>query len=67
MEKVINETKQGVQDADSCNQPSIKQLRAFHANSIREITERVNQKGLSKEDILQVVCTDDGFFLLYYM
>ena len=65
MEDVLKETAQE-------NPANYKKLlRAFHASSIREVTERANQlittSGLSKEDIMQVVHTEDGFFLLYYL
>lgn len=43
-----------------------KQMIAFHASSIRELTERANILNISKDDIVQIVSVDDGFILIYY-
>ena len=43
-----------------------KRMYAFHASSVRQLTDSINEMGLQKEDIVQIISSDDGFFLLYY-
>jgi len=44
-----------------------KKMEVLHSNTLRGITDAVNSKGIQREDIVQVVSTDDGFILLYYI
>lgn len=43
-----------------------KTLHAEQAQSFRGLVDKCNALGLQKEDILQVVPSTDGFFLLYF-
>ena len=36
------------------------------ASSLRGIVDQANASGLTKEDIVQIIPTEGGFFLLYY-
>lgn len=43
-----------------------KVLDALQVSSVRELTNRVNELGIQKEDIVQILSDENGFFLLYY-
>lgn len=43
-----------------------KQLTALNADSIRSLVDSVNEIGIQKEDVLKLISTDDGYYLLYY-
>jgi hypothetical protein len=44
-----------------------KQLVTFSSRTVRGITDEVNVQGIQKEDIVQVLRTDNDFVLLYYI
>ena len=41
-------------------------MDVLQARSLRELVEKVNEKGVMKEDIVEIIREEDGFFLLYY-
>lgn len=41
-------------------------MAVLQARSLRELVERVNDNGIMKEDIVDIIGGDEGFFLLYY-
>ena len=43
-----------------------KVMDAIQAMSLRNLVSQINALGLQKEDILQVLSNEEGFFLLYY-
>jgi hypothetical protein len=43
-----------------------KKMEAVHCNTLRGLAETVNSRGIQKEDIVQVIPSNDGFVLLYY-
>ena len=43
-----------------------KQLTALNAHSIRSLVDSANEIGIQKEDVLKLMSTDDGYYLLYY-
>jgi hypothetical protein len=44
-----------------------KIMEALYSNTLRGITEEVNKRGIGKDDIVQVLPSNDGFVLLYYI
>jgi hypothetical protein len=45
---------------------SKKKMEAMYCHTLRGMTEQVNAKGIQKEDIVQVLPSNEGFVLLYY-
>jgi hypothetical protein len=43
-----------------------KKMEAVHCHTLRGRAETVNSKGIQKEDIVQILPSNDGFVLLYY-
>lgn len=43
-----------------------KKMHVLQAFSLRDIVEKANASEIQKEDIVQMLDTDSGFFLLYY-
>jgi len=43
-----------------------KVMDAIQAMSLRNLVSQINALGLQKEDVLQVLSNEEGFFLLYY-
>lgn len=43
-----------------------KKMEAIHCNTLRGLAETVNSKEIQKEDIVQILPSNDGFVLLYY-
>ena len=41
-------------------------MEVIQASSLRELVEKVNDKGVMKEDIVDFVKDEENFFLLYY-
>jgi hypothetical protein len=41
-------------------------MDCIQAHSMRDLVAQVNNKGIAKEDIVQIVTLDDTLFLLYY-
>lgn len=48
------------------NQDNKQGFNAIQARSLRELVNQANSINLTKENIVQVVAHDEGFFLLYY-
>ena len=44
-----------------------KKMIALFAENTRAIVEKANSLGLQKEDIVQVLPSNEGFVLLYYI
>ena len=45
----------------------LKKMEILHSNTLRGITDAVNERQIQNEDIVQVIPADDGFILLYYI
>jgi hypothetical protein len=41
-------------------------MEIFYSSTVRGIVDGVNERGIQKEDIVQVVPNHEGFLLLYY-
>lgn len=44
-----------------------KTLTAFQCNSVRALVNHVNDAHINREDIVDILTTDEGIFLLYYI
>lgn len=42
------------------------ELDVIQSQSLRSLVTQVNQMKLKKEDIVQILCADETWFLLYY-
>lgn len=47
-------------------QDNNKMFTAIQARSLRSLVDQANALGLTKDNVVQVVQNDEGFFLLYY-
>lgn len=47
-------------------QDNTKQWNALQSGSLRELVDQANSIGIQKEDFIQVLADDNGYFLLYY-
>lgn len=45
---------------------SKKKMAVLQAHSLRDMIQEVNEAFIQKEDIVQVLEGDNGYFLLYY-
>jgi len=43
-----------------------KRLTALNADSIRVLVDAVNENGIQKDDILDIIINGDSYYLLYY-
>jgi len=43
-----------------------KRLTALNADSIRALVNAVNENGIQKDDILDIIINGDSYYLLYY-
>lgn len=41
-------------------------MSCIQANSLRKLVDTVNDNGIMKEDIVQIIKDEETFFLLYY-
>ena len=48
------------------NKDSKKIFNVIQSSSLRGIVEQANANGITKEDVVQVIPGEGGFFLLYY-
>lgn len=43
-----------------------KMFDVTQARTLRDLVDQANRKGLTKDDIVEILGHDEGFFLLYY-
>lgn len=43
-----------------------KWLKALNADSIRTLVDAVNENGIQKDDVLDIIINGDSYYLLYY-
>ena len=48
-------------------QDNNRKMDALQAFSLRDLVNKVNSKGIQKEDIVQIASGENGFTLLYYI
>lgn len=45
----------------------LKRMDAFHSKTLRGIIAGANERGLQKEDIVQILPSNEGFMLIFYV
>jgi len=43
-----------------------KQLVALNSDSIRHLVNEINERCITKDDVLDLICENNSYYLLYY-
>ena len=64
---LLTEQQEGRDNTITTMKQDNKKMTALFAENSRAMVDKVNSLGIQKEDIVQVLPSNEGFVLLYYI